>query len=57
MRHKGMKIRSSAEPNSDEHALLKQKDFIWLAEIHKAFSPYWSARSGYESDKVDLFKN
>jgi hypothetical protein len=50
--HKEMKARSSV-PRTDEHALLRQEDFMWLAEINKVLSPYWSARSGYENEKVD----
>lgn len=32
---------------SREWNLLQHDDFAWLAQVHKALSPYWSARSGY----------
>ena len=36
-----------AESQKDEHELLRQEDFSWLAEARKALSPYWAVRMEY----------
>jgi hypothetical protein len=35
----------------DEHELLQQEDFGWLAEMRDVLSPYWSSRVEYHADK------
>jgi hypothetical protein len=35
----------------DEHELLQQDDFGWLAEMRNVLSPYWSSRVEYHPDK------
>ena len=36
-----------AEPR-DEHELLQQEDFTWLANFRDVLSPYWSLRVEYQ---------
>lgn len=48
--------QKSAAPKSlarqtDEHELLQQDDFGWLAEVRDALSPYWSSRVEYHPEK------
>jgi len=35
----------------DEHELLQQEDFRWLAEFRDVLSPYWSSRVEYHEEK------
>lgn len=41
--------KKEAEVQRDEHELLQQEDFRWLAEFRQVLSPYWSARLEYGS--------
>jgi len=40
-----------ARVSVDEHELLQQEDFQWLAEFRHVLSPYWSSRVEYHPEK------
>ena len=41
-------LKKEAEGQRDEHELLQQDDFTWLANIREVLSPYWSLRMEYQ---------
>ena len=50
-----MKSRTSSEKAveieaQDEHELLEQENFEWLADFRNALSPYWSSRLEYQAE-------
>ena len=42
-----VRVRKVRAESRDEHQLLQQEDFTWLAELREAVSPYWAARMVY----------
>ena len=44
---KPVKVRKVRDEVRDEHELLQQEDFEWLADIQEALSPFWAARLEY----------
>jgi len=47
MTQKSVTSKKPAKPTVDEHELLQQEDFGWLAEFRDILSPYWSSRVEY----------
>jgi hypothetical protein len=44
MTQKTVTSKKPASQTRDEHELLQQDDFGWLAQIQDVLSPYWSSR-------------
>jgi hypothetical protein len=41
--------KKEVEVQRDEHELLQQEDFTWLANFRDVLSPYWSVRLQYRT--------
>ena len=48
MIRKTEKEKKPAHRRTDEHELLEQENFEWLADIRDTLSPYWSSRLEYQ---------
>jgi len=51
MAQKTVTSKKAETRTRDEHELLQQEDFGWLAEVRDVLSPYWSSRVEHESEK------
>jgi len=50
MTQKTLKTKKLVKETGDEHELLQQENFTWLAEFRELLSPYWSARLEYDTE-------
>ena len=51
MKRKTQKVKEVQIETVDEHALLEQENFQWLADVRDTLSPYWSSRLEYQANK------
>jgi len=47
MNRKAAKKKMVSTQSRDEHELLQQENFTWLAEFRDTLSPYWASRMEY----------
>jgi len=52
MNQKTKESKKPAKQTRDEHELLQQDDFRWLAEVRDVLSPYWSSRVENHPEKT-----
>jgi len=50
MTPKTEKSKKVVKQSGDEHELLQQENFTWLAEFRDLLSPYWAARLEYHPE-------